>query len=63
VHVEWHDEQLGRSIKGTAPAPRFSETPAKIWRGTTAPGADNAKIFGELLGRTDLEHLRERHVV
>jgi crotonobetainyl-CoA:carnitine CoA-transferase CaiB-like acyl-CoA transferase len=63
VHVEWHDEQLGRSIKGTAPAPRFSETPAKIWRGTTAPGADNAKIFGELLGRTDLEVLREKRVV
>jgi crotonobetainyl-CoA:carnitine CoA-transferase CaiB-like acyl-CoA transferase len=49
VHTEWDDEQVGR-VKGTAPLPRFSATPAQIWRGTTAPGADNAKIFGELLG-------------
>ena len=63
VHVEWHDEQLGRNVKGTAPVPRFSETPAQIWRGTTAPGADNARIYGDLLGRTDLEEMREKGVV
>ncbi len=49
VHVEWEDEQVGR-LKGTAPLPRFSATPAQIWRGTAGPGADNAKIFGDLLG-------------
>jgi crotonobetainyl-CoA:carnitine CoA-transferase CaiB-like acyl-CoA transferase len=63
VHVEWHDEQVGRNVKGTAPLPRFSETPAKIWRGTTAPGADNAAIYRDLLGRTDLDQLREKGVV
>jgi crotonobetainyl-CoA:carnitine CoA-transferase CaiB-like acyl-CoA transferase len=54
---------VGRNVKGTAPLPRFSETPAKIWRGTTAPGADNAAIYGDLLGRTDLDQLREKGVV
>lgn len=51
VHTEWDDEQVGR-IKGTAPLPRFSATPAQIWRGTAGRGADNSKIFGELLGYT-----------
>jgi crotonobetainyl-CoA:carnitine CoA-transferase CaiB-like acyl-CoA transferase len=49
VHIEWEDEQVGR-LKGVGPVPRFSKTPQKIWRGTAGPGADNAKIYGELLG-------------
>jgi crotonobetainyl-CoA:carnitine CoA-transferase CaiB-like acyl-CoA transferase len=49
VHIEWDDEQVGR-LKGVGPVPRFSKTPQKIWRGTAGPGADNAKIYGELLG-------------
>lgn len=49
VHIEWDDEQVGR-LKGVGPVPRFSKTPQKIWRGTTAPGADNEKIYAELLG-------------
>jgi crotonobetainyl-CoA:carnitine CoA-transferase CaiB-like acyl-CoA transferase len=49
VHIEWDDEQVGR-LKGVGPVPRFSKTPQKIWRGTASPGADNAKIYGELLG-------------
>ena len=51
VHMEWEDEQVGR-LKGTRPVPVFSKTPTKIWRGTTAPGADNARVYGELLGKT-----------
>ncbi len=49
VHIEWDDEVVGK-VKGTGFAPRFSETPQQIWRGTTLPGADNDRIFGELLG-------------
>ncbi len=52
VHMEWEDEQVGR-LKGTRPVPVFSKTPTKIWRGTTAPGADNARVYGELLGKTE----------
>ena len=47
--MEWEDEQVG-TIKGTGLVPRFSETPSKIWRGTTARGADNLRIYHELLG-------------
>lgn len=49
VHIEWDDEQVGR-LKGTGVVPRFSKTPGKIWRGTAAPGADNERILGGLLG-------------
>ncbi len=51
VHIEWDDDQVGH-VRGTGVAPRFSATPGKIWRGSGAPGADNAKILGELLGYT-----------
>lgn len=47
VHIEWDDETVGR-VRGTGVAPRFSETPGKIWRGTTLPGADNDYVFGKL---------------
>ncbi|MEX2081002.1 MAG: CoA transferase, partial [Dehalococcoidia bacterium] len=49
VHIEWEDEQVGR-LKGTRTVPRFSGTPTKIWRGTTRPGADNGRVYGDLLG-------------
>ncbi|MGI8925060.1 MAG: CaiB/BaiF CoA transferase family protein [Tepidiformaceae bacterium] len=49
VHIEWEDEQVG-TLKGSGPVPRFSRTPGKIWRGTAAAGADNARIYGEVLG-------------
>lgn len=63
VHVEWDDDQVG-PLRGTGVAPRFSATPAKIWRGSGASGADNDKIFGELLGYTaeQLESLAEKGV-
>ena len=50
------------TVKGTGFAPRFSETPQKIWRGTTLPGADNERIFGVLLGypKQTLEEMRAR---
>ena len=61
VHIEWEDEVVG-TVKGTGFAPRFSETPQKIWRGTTLPGADNERIFGDLLGypKQTLEEMRAR---
>lgn len=64
LHIEWEDEQVGR-LKGTRPVPVFSKTPQKIWRGSTAMGADNARIYGELLGYSaeDLARMRERGVL
>ena len=43
-------------MPGTRPVPVFSKTPQKIWKGTTAPGADNGQVFGDLLGYSE-EHL------
>jgi len=59
VHVEWEDEQVG-TVRGTRTVPRFSATPTKIWRGTTSPGADNAFIYGTVLGRSEAELARLR---
>lgn len=64
VHTEWDDEVVGR-VRGTGTIPHFSETPGRIWRGTTDPGADNATIFSGLLGidEAELDGWRERGVI
>ena len=64
VHIEWDDEQVG-PIKGTRPVPRFSRTPQRIWRGSAAPGADNTRVYGELLGydAAQLADLKDRGVL
>ena len=50
VHVEWEDQQLGRTVKGVGIVPKFSETPGEIWRGSVPVGHDNELIYGEMLG-------------
>ena len=64
IHIEWDDEQVGR-VKGTGPVPRFSKTPGKIWRGTTARGADNQAVYGDLLGYSEsaLRQMADKGVV
>ena len=54
IHVEWEDEQVG-PLKGVGMVPKFSKTPQKIWRGSGRLGADNQKVYGELLGYTDAD--------
>ena len=58
VHVDWEDQQLGRTIRGVGIVPRFSETPGKIWRGSVPVGHDNALVYGDLLG-LDSQALQE----
>ena len=58
VHVDWEDQQLGRTIRGVGIVPRFSETPGKIWRGSVPVGHDNALVYGDLLG-LDSQTLQE----
>jgi crotonobetainyl-CoA:carnitine CoA-transferase CaiB-like acyl-CoA transferase len=64
IHIEWEDEQVG-TLKGVGMVPKFSKTPQKIWRGSGRLGADNGKIYGELLGYgvSELEDFGERGVI
>ena len=65
IHTEWEDITLGRKIKGIGIIPKFSETPGKIWRGSTPLGYDNDTVYGHFLGldTTELEQLRERGII
>ena len=54
LHIEWEDEQVGR-LRGVGAVPKFSKTPQKIWRGSAALGADNDRIYGDVLGRDSEE--------
>jgi crotonobetainyl-CoA:carnitine CoA-transferase CaiB-like acyl-CoA transferase len=64
MHIEWEDEQVGR-VKGIGIAPKFSATPGKIWRGSVGVGADNQRIYGEVLGvpANDLDQLRRDKII
>jgi crotonobetainyl-CoA:carnitine CoA-transferase CaiB-like acyl-CoA transferase len=64
VHIEWEDEQVGR-VKGVGIAPKFSQTPGKIWRGGVGIGHDNQRIYGEVLGMpsSELEQLRREKII
>ena len=57
--------QLGRKVKGIGIIPKFSETPGKIWRGSTPLGHDNDSVYKLFLGMEDveLEQLRERGII
>ena len=60
--TEWTDPVAGR-VKGAGIAPRFSETPGKVWRGAPWLGQDNEAILAGLLGYstgTDRPPARDR---
>lgn len=65
VHAEWEDLQLGRKIKGIGIVPKFSETPGKIWRGSSPLGHDSDLVYRHYLGMEDaeLEQLKQRGVI
>ena len=50
VHIEWEDLCLGKTVKGTGIAPKFSLTPGKVWRGSVPLGYDNELVYKRLLG-------------
>jgi crotonobetainyl-CoA:carnitine CoA-transferase CaiB-like acyl-CoA transferase len=64
VHIEWEDMQVGK-VKGVGIVPRFSLTPAKIWRGSAPVGYDNERVYGGLLGlgAEELTRLAEAGVI
>ncbi len=63
--VDHEDPELG-SFVGPGVLPKFSATPGGVrWTGRWEMGADNAAVFGELLGldEDNLSQLEERGVV
>lgn len=62
--LEWDDPVLG-PVKGAGIAPKFSETPGRVWRGAPWLGQDDQAILGELLGYPEerIRALRDRGVV
>jgi formyl-CoA transferase len=63
--VEHEDPELGRYV-GPGVLPKFSDTPGGVsWTGRWQMGADNARVFGELLGLgpDELQELRELGVI
>ena len=65
VHLEWEDQQLGKTVKGVGIVPKLSRTPGKIWRGSVPVGHDNQLVYGDLLGIAPdaLRELAERGVI
>ncbi|MCI4331029.1 MAG: CoA transferase [Thermoplasmata archaeon] len=49
MFVEWEDPVAG-PVKGAGVAPRFSDTPGRVWRGAPWLGQDNRTILVGLLG-------------
>jgi len=64
MFVEWDDPVAGR-VKGAGVAPKFSETPGRVWRGAPWLGQDNGSVLGGLLGLSgeELERLRAKSVI
>jgi formyl-CoA transferase len=63
--VPHDDPELGTYL-GPGVTPKFSQTPGAVrWTGAWEPGADNAEVFGELLGRSEqeLERLEARGAI
>jgi crotonobetainyl-CoA:carnitine CoA-transferase CaiB-like acyl-CoA transferase len=65
VHIEWDDISLGRKVKGTGIAPKFSLTPGEIWRGSVPLGYDNELVYERLLGlgASEVDQLREQGII
>ncbi len=54
MFLEWEDPVAG-TVKGPGVAPKFSETPGRVWRGAPWLGQDNDRVLRDLLGYRDEE--------
>ncbi len=64
--VPHHDERTGADVLGPGVVPTLTGTPGSVRRaGPPVAGYDNAAVYGEILGLSDIEQkeLRERGVV
>jgi crotonobetainyl-CoA:carnitine CoA-transferase CaiB-like acyl-CoA transferase len=64
MFLEWEDPVAGR-VKGPGIAPKFSDTPGRVWRGAPWLGQDNEVVLRDLLGYSaeDIAALRSSGVL
>jgi crotonobetainyl-CoA:carnitine CoA-transferase CaiB-like acyl-CoA transferase len=64
MFVEWEDPVAGH-VTGAGIAPKFSDTPGRVWRGAPWLGQDTRRILSERLGypRARIEHLFTEGIV
>ncbi|MCI4349787.1 MAG: CoA transferase, partial [Thermoplasmata archaeon] len=64
MFLEWVDPVAGR-VKGAGIAPKFGQTPGRVWRGAPWLGQDNEAILTAILGfpRERVEALSARGII
>ena len=62
--VDWDDPVVG-PVRGAGVAPKFEETPGRVWRGAPWLGQDNDRILTQVLGYPpeEVKRLRDQGVV
>lgn len=63
--VEYADQTTGADITAFGIAPKFSETPGKIWRGPPRLGQDTDAILGEILhySEGDIQRFQRKRII
>jgi len=63
--IEYKDETLQKTIRAFGMAPKFSETPGKVWRGAPIVGQDNETVLKNLVGYDDskIAQLKEKGLI
>jgi formyl-CoA transferase len=62
--VPHYDERFHEDVLGPGIVPTFSATPGSIrWAGPPCPGTHNDEVFGEILGKDEVDQLRQCGVV
>ena len=63
--AEYEDQTLGCNVKALGIIPKFSKTPAQIWRGAPALGQDTDRVLTTILGYSSSEvaQMREKGVI
>ncbi|HEV2519085.1 MAG TPA: CoA transferase [Thermoplasmata archaeon] len=54
MFLEWDDPVAGR-VRGAGIAPKFDQTPGRVWRGAPWLGQDNGEILRQILGYDESE--------
>lgn len=63
--VQYDDQTTGATVTAFGIAPKFSETPGRIWRGPPRLGQDTDAILGEILhySEGDIQRFRRKRII